>query len=56
VVRPGHLHRSQVFTIEKAESLLGYAPAYEPEQAILESVRCLIDQDELEVAGPLKGA
>lgn len=39
----GHLHRSQVFTIEKAKELLGYAPVYEPEQAILESVRWLID-------------
>jgi nucleoside-diphosphate-sugar epimerase len=50
----GHLHRSQVFTIEKAKSLLGYAPAYEPEQAILESVRWLIDHGELDVARPLE--
>lgn len=49
----GHLHRSHVFTIEKAKALLGYAPRYEPEQAILESVRWLIDHDQLEVANPL---
>ena len=51
----GHLHRSHVFSIEKATSLLGYAPAYEPEQAILESVRWLIDNDQLDVARPLQG-
>lgn len=50
----GHLHRSQVFSIDKAKSLLGYAPAYEPDAAILESVRRLIDDGELAVAGPLK--
>jgi nucleoside-diphosphate-sugar epimerase len=48
-----HLHRSQCFTIEKARALLGYAPRYEPEDAVLESVRRLIDLDELKVAGPL---
>jgi nucleoside-diphosphate-sugar epimerase len=48
-----HLHRSQCLTIEKARSLLGYAPRYEPEAAVLESVRRLIDHGELEVAGPL---
>ncbi|KAA9393924.1 NAD(P)-dependent oxidoreductase [Kocuria coralli] len=50
----GHLHRSQVFSIEKAKGLLGYAPAYEPEQAVLESIRWLIDHDRLEVAQPLR--
>ncbi|UYG16226.1 NAD(P)-dependent oxidoreductase [Brachybacterium huguangmaarense] len=50
----GHLHRSHVFTIEKARRLLGYAPRYEPHEAILESVRWLIDHGELEVAGPLR--
>lgn len=38
---------------ENAKSLLSYARAYEPEQAILESVRWLIDHDELEVTGML---
>ncbi|MFT4166180.1 MAG: hypothetical protein QM650_13155 [Microlunatus sp.] len=47
------MHRSHVFTIEKARTLLGYAPRYEPEQAILESVRWLIANDQLEVANPL---
>lgn len=50
----GHLHRSQVFSIEKAKSALGYAPAYEPERAILESVRWLIENGELEVDKPLE--
>jgi nucleoside-diphosphate-sugar epimerase len=48
-----HLHRSQYFTIEKARTLLGYAPRYEPEAAVRESVRWLIDHGELKVAGPL---
>ncbi|MET8976912.1 NAD(P)-dependent oxidoreductase [Streptomyces sp. NPDC004539] len=48
-----HLHRSHCFSIDKAESLLGYAPRYEPEAAVLESVRRLIEHGELEVAGPL---
>ncbi|MGX1372056.1 nucleoside-diphosphate-sugar epimerase [Streptomyces canus] len=48
-----HLHRSQCLSIEKARNLLGYAPRYEPEAAVLESVRWLIDHGELEVAGPL---
>lgn len=48
-----HLYRSQYLTIEKARTLLGYAPRYEPEAAVLESVRWLIDHEELKVAGPL---
>ncbi|MDF1489038.1 NAD-dependent epimerase/dehydratase family protein [Tessaracoccus caeni] len=50
----GHLHRSQVFTIEKAKSLLGYAPRYEPEQAILEAIAWLIAHDQLDVDAPLQ--
>jgi len=49
----GHLYRSHCFTIEKAKSLLGYAPRYEPEQAVLESVHWLIEHDQLRVARPL---
>jgi nucleoside-diphosphate-sugar epimerase len=49
----GHLHRSHYLTIEKSKSLLGYTPAYEPEAAILESVRWLIEHDKLKVARPL---
>jgi nucleoside-diphosphate-sugar epimerase len=48
-----HLMRSHYFSIDKARALLGYAPRYEPEDAILESVRWLIDRDRLDVAGPL---
>lgn len=47
-----HLHRSQCFSIEKARTVLGYAPRYEPEAAVLESVRRLIEHGELEVARP----
>ncbi len=50
----GHLHRSHVFTIEKARTLLGYTPRYEPEQAVLESIKWLIDNGELDVARPLE--
>jgi nucleoside-diphosphate-sugar epimerase len=49
----GHLHRSHCFTIEKAKSLLGYAPRYEPEAAVRESLRWLLDHDQLQVARPL---
>jgi nucleoside-diphosphate-sugar epimerase len=49
----GHLHRSHVFSIGKAKDLLRYAPAYEPEQAILESVHWLIENGQLEVANPI---
>ncbi|MFF7053074.1 NAD-dependent epimerase/dehydratase family protein [Streptomyces griseorubiginosus] len=48
-----HLHRSQCFSIEKARTVLGYAPRYEPEDAVLESVRGLIERGEVEVAHPL---
>jgi len=48
-----HLHRSQCLTIEKARTLLGYAPRYEPEEAVLEAVRWLIEHDELKVGAPL---
>ena len=49
-----HLVRSHCFSIDKARTLLGYAPRYEPEEAVLGSVRWLIEHGELEVAGPLK--
>jgi nucleoside-diphosphate-sugar epimerase len=48
-----HLSRSHCFTIDKAIGLLGYAPRYQPEQAVLESVQWLIDHDQLRVARPL---
>lgn len=49
----GHLSRSQYASIEKARTLLGYAPAFEPEAAVLDGIRWLIDHDRLEVANPL---
>jgi hypothetical protein len=50
----GHLHRSHCFTIEKAKSLLDYAPRYEPEEAQLESVQWFIEHNQFHVAHPLK--
>lgn len=49
----GHLVRSQCCSIEKARTLLGYRPRYEPEQAVLESIRWLIEHDQLSVARSL---
>ncbi|UXM91622.1 NAD-dependent epimerase/dehydratase family protein [Paenarthrobacter sp. JL.01a] len=46
-----HLSRNHCLTIEKAKSLLGYAPRYEPEQVVHESVQWLIDNKHLSVAG-----
>jgi nucleoside-diphosphate-sugar epimerase len=48
-----HLSRSQFASIEKARTLLGYAPAFEPEAAVLDGIRWLINHDRLEVANPL---
>jgi nucleoside-diphosphate-sugar epimerase len=49
----GHLYRSQCFSIEKASSVLGYAPRYEPEQAVFESIQWLVEHERLHVARPL---
>jgi nucleoside-diphosphate-sugar epimerase len=49
-----HLFRSHCLTIDKAIGLLGYAPRYEPEQAVLESVDWLIEHNQLRVASPLQ--
>jgi nucleoside-diphosphate-sugar epimerase len=48
-----HLWRSHVCSIDKAVRLLGYTPRYEPEQAVLESVRWLSEHDQLPLANPL---
>ncbi|WP_030435405.1 NAD-dependent epimerase/dehydratase family protein [Actinoplanes subtropicus] len=48
-----HLVRDHYFSIDKARRVLGYAPRYQPEEAVLESIRWLIDNGELEVANPL---
>lgn len=45
-----HLWRSQHVSIDKARTVLGYSPRYEPDAAVLESVRWLIDHDQLDVA------
>lgn len=45
-----HLSRNHCLTIEKAKSLLGYAPRYEPEQAVQESVQWLIGNKQLSLA------
>lgn len=49
----GHLHRSHYCSIEKAKALLGFAPVYEPEDAILESVRWLIAAGQLPLSSAL---
>jgi nucleoside-diphosphate-sugar epimerase len=48
-----HLSRSQFASIDKARALLGYEPAYEPEDAVLEGVRWLVEHDQLSVAADL---
>jgi len=48
-----HLSRSQFASIEKARTLLGYAPAFEPEEAILDGVRWLVDHNQLPTINPL---
>jgi nucleoside-diphosphate-sugar epimerase len=48
-----HLSRSQYASIEKARTLLGYDPAYEPEAAVLDGIRWLIDHGRLKVATDL---
>ena len=48
-----HLSRSQYASIDKARSVLGFAPAMEPEDAILSGIRWLIEHDQLEIANPL---
>jgi nucleoside-diphosphate-sugar epimerase len=49
-----HLVRNHAFSIDKARRLLGHRPRYAPEEAALQSVRWLIDNDRLAVANPLK--
>lgn len=49
-----HLNRSQYASIDKARRRLGFSPAAEPEAAILDGIRWLIDHNQLEVANPLR--
>ena len=48
-----HLGRSHYVAIDKARAGLGYAPRYEPDEAVLESVRWLVEHGQLEVVNPL---
>jgi nucleoside-diphosphate-sugar epimerase len=48
-----HLVRNHYFSIDKAHALLEYTPRYQPEDAVLESVRWLIEHGQLDVANPL---
>lgn len=48
-----HLMRNHYCSIDKARRLIGYTPRYEPEQAVLEAVRWLVDNGQLEVTNPL---
>ena len=40
-------------SIDKARRLLGYEPAYEPEDAAREAVAWLVEHGEIEVAAPI---
>ena len=48
-----HLWRSQYVSIDKARSRLGFDPAHQPQDAVLQAVRWLIDHDQLRIARPL---
>ncbi|MEQ4564684.1 NAD(P)-dependent oxidoreductase [Paenarthrobacter sp. CAP02] len=48
-----HLSRNHCVSTEKAKALLGYAPSYEPEQAVRESVQWLIKNNKLHVESPI---
>ena len=43
----------QYASSEKARTMLGFAPAFEPEAAVLDGIRWLIDHDRLKVANRL---
>jgi nucleoside-diphosphate-sugar epimerase len=48
-----HLVRSHVFTVEKAERLLGYRPRYTAGETVLDAVRWLVERGRVEVAAPM---
>ncbi|MGL3200188.1 MULTISPECIES: NAD-dependent epimerase/dehydratase family protein [Curtobacterium] len=48
-----HLSRSQVFSLDKTRRVLGYEPAYTAAATVLDAVRWLVDNGEVEVARPL---
>ncbi|MDM7892651.1 NAD-dependent epimerase/dehydratase family protein [Curtobacterium caseinilyticum] len=45
-----HLSRSQVFSTEKPERLLGYAPAYTASETVRDALRWQVEHGDLEVA------
>lgn len=49
-----HLSRNHCMSIQKAVSLIGYAPNYQPEQAVYESMRWLINNGQLHLPNPLR--
>lgn len=49
----GHLHRSQVFSIRKAEELIDFRPAWRVEDAVLESLHRLQDEGRLDAGREL---
>ncbi len=48
-----HLARSHHVSIERTRAVLGYAPAWEAQDAVLDAVRRLVADGRLEVAAPL---
>lgn len=50
-----HLNRSQCVSIDKARRLLGYTPAYAPEEAAREALGWLAEHKQLKLARPLVG-
>lgn len=48
-----HLARSHVFTVEKAERLLGYRPRFTAGDTVLDAVRWLAEHRRIDLAGPL---
>jgi nucleoside-diphosphate-sugar epimerase len=50
-----HLFRSHHVAIDKAEKLLGYRPAYTPEDAVKEAVRWLVDHGRIATVNSMHG-
>lgn len=48
----GHLLRNHCLSIDKGRRLLGYAPAHEPDAAVLASLQWLVDHGRLDVPRP----
>jgi nucleoside-diphosphate-sugar epimerase len=46
-----HVDRSITASIERSRSILGYAPRYSSLEALRESLRWLVDHDQVDVAG-----